>query len=131
MARCLQRWWAERIEMQSTQFRFPSDAKGGTMKRILALSVAALLCLSVAAYAGGDKTKGGHKSATIVSVDNTSKSMVVKNAEGKEWTIYWNDSTKLEGGEVKAGEMIHFKADKDKDGKAWASWIHVGEMKKM
>jgi hypothetical protein len=100
------------------------------MKRILALSVVAIFCLSVAALAGGGDKSGG-KTATIVSVDNASKSMVVKNAEGKEWTLYWNDSTKVEGGEVKAGEMIHFKADKDKDGKAWASWIHVGEMKKM
>lgn len=97
------------------------------MRKILALSVVALFCLSVAAYAGGDKGK----SATIVSVDNASKSMVVKSTDGKEWTLYWNDATKVEGGEVKAGEMIHFKADKDKDGKAWASWIHVGEMKKM
>ncbi|HEY7369787.1 MAG TPA: hypothetical protein VIA29_07855 [Thermoanaerobaculia bacterium] len=99
------------------------------MKRIVALSVVALLCLSVAAYAGGGMKDS--KSATIVSVDNASKSMVVKSADGKEWTLYWNDATKVEGGEVKAGEMIHFKADKDKDGKAWASWIHVGEMKKM
>jgi hypothetical protein len=101
------------------------------MKRILALSVVALFCISVAALAGGDKYSKEGKSATIVSVDNASKSMVVKNAEGKEWTLYWNDSTKVEGGEVKAGEMIHFKAEKGKDGKAMASWIHVGEMKKM
>ncbi len=44
------------------------------------------------------------------------KSMVVKTADGKDMTIYWNDTTKLQG-TPKEGEMVHFKTS-EKDGKA-------------
>ena len=104
---------------------------------VLALSVVAVLCVSLAALAGGDKKYGekgamdGKKmSGTISKVDTAEKLMVVKDTDGKEWSIYWNDSTKVEGGELKEGETVHFKAI-EKDGKMWATRIHVGEMKKM
>jgi hypothetical protein len=54
------------------------------------------------------------------------KSMVVKGADGKETTLYWNDSTKLQG-TPKEGEMVHYKAA-EKDGKSTATWVHVGAM---
>ena len=63
---------------------------------------------------------------TITKVDMTGKSMVVKGADGKETTVYWNDITKVSG-TVKESEMVHVKAA-DKDGKMWASWVHVGKM---
>lgn len=43
-------------------------------------------------------------------------------------TIYWNDATKLQG-TPKEGETVHFTSS-EKDGKALASWVHVGKMEK-
>ena len=77
---------------------------------------------------GGDKM--GHKSmaGTITKVDMAGKMMMVKSADGKESAVYWNDSTKVEGGDMKEGSKVHYKGE-TKDGKMWASWVHVGEMK--
>jgi hypothetical protein len=74
----------------------------------------------------GQNMDGKGISGTISKVDMTGKSMVVKAADGKETTIYWNDATKLQG-TVKEGEMVHVKTT-DKDGKAWATWVKVGKM---
>jgi hypothetical protein len=104
-------------------------AKEERMKKVLALSVAAVLCLSLVALAGGDKYKEA-KQGTISKVDIGGKTLMVKDTQGNETALYWDDSTKVEGGELKEGETIHFKA-KEKDGKLHANWIHVGEMKKM
>ncbi len=101
------------------------------MKKVLALVVVAVLCTAVVALAGDDKTKMGGKSmeGTISKVDMAGKMMMVKGADGKEAAIYWNDSTKVEGGELKEGSLVHYKGA-EKDGKMWATWVHVGEMKK-
>ncbi|MGE5414602.1 MAG: hypothetical protein ACM3NW_10525 [Syntrophomonadaceae bacterium] len=90
------------------------------MKKALALSVVLILCAAVG-FAHGASTE-----ATITKVDMAGKSMVVKTADGKDMTIYWNDTTKVQG-TPKEGETVHFKAS-DKDGKSWATWIHVGKM---
>lgn len=100
------------------------------MKKALALAVAAVICLSAAALAGGDKMGEKKMGGTITKLDTGSKTMMVKDKDNKEWEINWNDSTKVEGGELKEGEMVHFKAT-EKDGKMWATWLHVGEMKEM
>ena len=104
------------------------------MKKILALSVVVAFC-TVVALAGdekmGDKKMGGKTmEGTITKVDSAGKMMMVKDAAGKEMTIYWNDSTKVAGDEMKEGAKVHWKGA-EKDGKMWASWVHVGEMKKM
>jgi len=101
------------------------------MKKVLALVVVAVLCTAVFALAGDEKMKMEGKSmeGTISKVDMAGKMMVVKGADGKENTVYWNDSTKVEGGELKEGSLVHWKGT-EKDGKMWASWVHVGEMKK-
>jgi DNA-binding sugar fermentation-stimulating protein len=52
--------------------------------------------------------------------------MVVKTVDGKDMTIYWNDTTKLQG-TPKEGEPVQVKTS-DKDGKTWATWVHVGKM---
>jgi hypothetical protein len=90
------------------------------MKKALALSVVLVLCAAVG-FAHGAST-----AATITKVDMAGKSMVVKTADGKDMTIYWNDATKLQG-TPKEGETVHFKTS-DKDGKTWATWMHVGKM---
>jgi hypothetical protein len=99
------------------------------MRKALALSLVAVFCLAVAAYAG-DTMEGKKVEGTVSKVDMAAKTLVVKAADGTETTVYWNDSTKLEGGELKEGQTVHIKAS-EKDGKMWASWVHVGEMKKM
>jgi hypothetical protein len=103
------------------------------MRRILALSVAAVLSIAVVALAGDDKMSGDHHhkgmGGTITKVDMAGKMMTVKGSDGKETAVYWNDSTKVEG-EVKEGSVVHYKGE-TKDGKMWANWVHVGEMKKM
>jgi len=104
------------------------------MKKVLALAAVALLCTAVVALAGDDKMGGDKKmggkamEGTISKVDMAGKMMMVKGADGKEATVYWNDSTKVEGGELKEGSMVHYKGA-EKDGKMWATWVHVGEMK--
>jgi len=90
------------------------------MKKALALGIVLVFCAAVG-LAHGKATE-----ATITKVDMAGKSMVVKGADGKETTLYWNESTKLQG-TPKEGEMVHYKAA-DKDGKSWASWVHVGAM---
>ena len=102
------------------------------MKKVLALVVVAVLCTAVVALAGDDKMKMEGKSmeGTISKVDMAGKMMMVKGADGKDSAVYWNDTTKVEGGDLKEGSKVHYKGE-TKDGKMWASWVHVGEMKKM
>ena len=68
------------------------------MKKALALAVVLVLCAAVGLAHGGKSTE-----ATITKVDMAGKSMVVKTADGKEATIYWNDATKVQG-TLKEGE---------------------------
>jgi hypothetical protein len=93
--------------------------------------------MAVVALAGDDKMGGdkghmgkGMMAGNITKVDMAGKMMMVKDADGKESAVYWNDTTKVEGGDLKEGSKVHYKGE-TKDGKMWASWVHVGEMKKM
>ncbi len=101
------------------------------MRKVLRLSVAAILCLAFFASAGEEKKTGGKEvQGTVSKLDTTGKMMMVKDGAGKETPVYWNDSTRVEGGELKQGAAVHVKA-MEQDGKMWATWVHVGEMKKM
>lgn len=101
------------------------------MKKILGLSVAAILCIAIVAIAGDDKKMGGKANeGTITKLDKGAMMMVVKDSAGTETTVYWNDKTKTGGSEMKEGALVHWKGA-EKDGKMWATWVHVGEMKKM
>ncbi|MEP6994378.1 MAG: hypothetical protein ABI968_07650 [Acidobacteriota bacterium] len=93
------------------------------MKKALALGVMVVLC---AAIGLAHDAKGGSTEATITKLDMAGKSMVVKTADGKDMTIYWNDATQVQG-TLKEGETVHVKTS-DKDGKTWATWVHVGKM---
>jgi Cu/Ag efflux protein CusF len=92
------------------------------MKKALALGLVLVFCAAFG-LAHGKSTE-----ATITKVDMAGKSMVVKTVDGKDMTIYWNDATKLQG-TPKEGETVHFTSS-EKDGKALASWVHVGKMEK-
>jgi len=91
------------------------------MKKILSLAVALAFCAAVGLAHG----KGGGMEGTITKLDQAGKSMVVKTADGKEMTIYWNDQTKLSGDPLKEGATVHFKSS-EKDGKVWATSVYVG-----
>ena len=95
------------------------------MKRFLALAIVLGVAVSSLALAG-DKMADKTMSGTITKVDSAQKTMAVKDKSGKEWTIYWNDSTKMEGDAPKVGSMVSFKAD-SKDGKMWATWVKTGD----
>ena len=98
------------------------------MKKILALSVVAVLC-AVVVMAGGEKMMGKMNEGTISKMDMAGKMMMVKDATGKETAVYWNDTTKVSGDEMKEGSLVHW-AGTEKDGKMWATKVHVGAMKK-
>jgi hypothetical protein len=101
------------------------------MKRFLTLALVLGVALSVVALADDSKMSGGKAmSGTVTKVDEAGKMMTVKDKAGKEWTIYWNDQTKVEGGAPKEGAMVHFKADK-KDGKMTATWVKTEAPHKM
>jgi hypothetical protein len=105
------------------------------MKKVFALSLVAVLCLAVVAVAGDDKMAGKDKAGavmegTIAKIDMAGKMMTVKDSAGKETSVYWTDKTKVAGDELKEGSLVHWKG-MEKDGKMWATWVHVGEMKKM
>ena len=90
------------------------------MRKAVVLSLVFAFCAAVG-LAHGKATE-----ATITKVDMAAKSMVVKTVDGKDMTIYWNDTTKLQG-VPKEGEPVQVKTS-DKDGKTWATWVHVGKM---
>ena len=90
------------------------------MKKAVVLSLVFAFCAAVG-LAHGKATE-----ATITKVDMAAKSMVVKTVDGKDMTIYWNDATKLQG-TPKEGEPVQVKTS-TKDGKAMATWVHVGKM---
>ena len=98
------------------------------MKRFLAIAIVIGVALSSIALAGDAKMGDKPLSGTITKVDDAQKMMMVKDKSGKEWSIYWNDSTKVEGGAPKEGAMVWFKAT-EKDGKMWATWVKTGEAK--
>ncbi len=91
------------------------------MRKVLTLGVVLAFCAAIGLAHGAKATEG-----TITKLDTAGKSMVVKTADGKEITVYWNDATKVQG-TLKEGETVHLKTA-EKDGKTWATWVHVGKM---
>jgi hypothetical protein len=97
------------------------------MRKVLALAVVTMFCATLGlALVPGDKA-GMMLEGTITKLDMTGRSMVVKSADGKETTVYWNEATKLEG-VLKEGSTVHLST-MEKDGKTWASSVHVAENK--
>jgi hypothetical protein len=54
--------------------------------------------------------------------------MTVTDAKNVGWTILWNDSTRVKGGELKEGEAVEI-GYVEAENKMWASWIKVGTPK--
>lgn len=96
------------------------------MRKFLALAVVAAFALSMPALAAQTKPaeKGDHAKGTITAWDDASKTMKVKDKNGKEWEFMWNDQTKVTG-TPKVGEMVNLQYMKDKDGKSVATHVTV------
>jgi hypothetical protein len=112
------------------------------MKRIiLSAAIAASLALAAAPMAllaqdGSQSSKDNpsQQSAmamhgTVSSVDNTAKSFVVKDdVSGKEVTVYWDSSTKVNG-DLKAGSTVSLQTS-EQGGRTVASSIDAKASKK-
>ncbi|HEY7112706.1 MAG TPA: hypothetical protein VIA45_07210 [Thermoanaerobaculia bacterium] len=97
------------------------------MRKVAAIMAIAVVCLAAVAVAAPDTNKT--IIGTITRIDNASKSMVVKDTAGTETTVYWNDASKVDGGELREGSTV--KVDtKDQDGKTFATTIQVQAPKK-
>ena len=111
------------------------------MKRILSLAIALALCTGAALFADDamkkdDAMKSGSMKSekmmtargTITKMDKDGKMMTMKNAKGKEMTMYWDDSTKVTG-DMAEGAMatVHYQMH---DGKMMAHSVMMkGAMK--
>jgi maltose-binding protein MalE len=100
--------------------------KEDPMKKALALAMVTIFCAAVALAESPEDKSGKAMEGTISKLDMSAKSMAVKASDGVETTVYWNDATKVRG-EFKEGEQVHVRVT-EKDGKTWASWVHVGKM---
>jgi hypothetical protein len=107
------------------------------MKKVSVLALTAVLVLSAAAIAApaarstqDNPSSSSMKSmrGTISSVDNGAKSFVVKDANGKEATVFWNDATRLSG-ELATGATVVVQTSMQ-DGKTVATSIQVSGAKK-
>jgi hypothetical protein len=104
------------------------------VKRLAALALSALLCTSAVAFAQESmkKEEGATKvmacKGTITKLDKAGKMMTVKEANGKEMTCNWDDSTKVMG-EMKEGAMVSAKCTMKGD-KMMVTSVKVMEPKK-
>ena len=105
------------------------------MRKILVFALAAAFLVSGAVIASAQSQsapsqQGSMKSirGTISSVDNNAKSMVVKDADGKEVTIFWTDATRLSG-ELTQGASVQLQT-MEQDGKTVATSVQVSSSKK-
>ena len=105
------------------------------MKKVFALSIVLAFCLGAVALAQdspssdtqkdtqkSEKMSGKSMTGTVTRVDSTAKMMTVKDDSGQEHTVYWNDSTKVDGGTPSEGAKVTFST-MDRDGKTWATSI--------
>ncbi|HEY3171448.1 MAG TPA: hypothetical protein VGK86_02630 [Thermoanaerobaculia bacterium] len=92
--------------------------------------VAALVALLVATAASAEKAQKPEKmiSGSIAGLDMANRTMTVADAKGVQWTILWNDSTRVLGGELKQGQPVQL-GYVESESKNWATWIRVGEAK--
>lgn len=99
-----------------------------TMKKVSLVTAFALLLVAIAASAEPGKTPEKMISGSIARLDTASRTITVADAKGVQWTILWNDSTRVLGGELKQGQAVQL-GYVESEGKNWATWIRVGEAK--
>jgi hypothetical protein len=97
-------------------------------KSIIVLVAVLSLGFSSLAFAGSKTMMHGkHSSGTVVSVNETDKSFVLRDGK-KDTTVYWTGATKVTGGSLKANEHVNVRW-MEKDGKVWATAVNVGSAK--
>lgn len=64
---------------------------------------------------------------TIASLDHQAKSFIIRDDSGKEVTVFWNDTTKLNG-DLKEGATVSVEA-RDEGGRMTATSIQVSSKK--
>jgi Domain of unknown function (DUF5666) len=75
------------------------------------------------------QTQATSMKGTVASVDQSGKSFVIKDdATGKEVTVYWDSSTKVNG-DLKPGSMVSIQTT-DQGGKVMATSIDAKGAKK-
>jgi len=94
------------------------------MKKALGVALAAVIVLSAVAMATQTATADKAISGTISRLDTAQKSMVIKDTSGKEVTVFWDDATRVAGGELREGSQVEVQA-KDQDGKTFATSIQI------
>jgi Cu/Ag efflux protein CusF len=101
------------------------------MKRVLASCVVLAVCFATAGLAQDSQKStdtsssmsGKMMTGTVTKVDSSAKMMTVKDDSGKEWTVYWDESTTVSG-TPSEGATVSFSATQ-KDGKTMAKSISV------
>ncbi len=103
------------------------------MKKILAVSAAAVAILLMSSSGYAEKRPHEGKIVSIQTVEksaevqgekigNVERSMVVQGEKGDQWTLYWDDTTKFKSGlmpnELREGDRVHFDFVQ-RDGKMW------------
>jgi hypothetical protein len=99
------------------------------MKKVSMLVAFALLCIAIVTSGAGQGQKSEKMiSGSIARLDTATRTLTVADAKGVQWTILWNDSTRVLGGELKPGQPVQL-GYVESDSKNWATWIRVGEAK--
>jgi Cu/Ag efflux protein CusF len=103
------------------------------MKKVLVWSLVLGLALSGAAIAqdksqpsqsGQQAQQAKSVRGTIAQVDNSQKFFVIKDDAGQQLTVYWNDSTRISGGDLKEGASVSVQTT-EQDGKTLATMIQI------
>ena len=110
------------------------------MKKLFTLALSALLCTAAVVKAEDAMKKDDAKKSTmsakmmtahgtVTKIDKDGKMMMMKDKDGKEMTMYWDDSTKVKG-DMKEGDMATVKYMMHGDKMmAHSVMMHSGSMK--
>jgi hypothetical protein len=91
------------------------------------LSLMTLAWLAVAAASDPPKARihGYAASGTVVSVDESSKTFVVKSPSGRQTHLSWTDATVVIGGTIAVGQKVTLRY-LDRDRKHIATSVRIG-----
>jgi len=94
------------------------------MRSLVALSVLPLLLLAQAVAPSKAKVHGFSLSGTVDRLDEAKKTLVVRNASGKETSLVWTNATNVISGKLAVGQAVTLKY-LDRDGKHIATSIRI------
>jgi Cu/Ag efflux protein CusF len=96
------------------------------MKKVSAIAMALMLCLSVIALAdqpnpSTSQAMGKKMEGTITKVDAANKTLTIRENSGTEVTVFWDESTQ-QNGDLKEGASVRLEFA-DRDGRKVATSI--------